>query len=136
MNKEQNDWRHVQLNEDMEWSGKVLSFKKEIREMLFLLDEKSIWNTDVHILDQIRCTREQLTAQLNNLEEIAHIARSNEFALLARVNMDAEAARRYRNASRIKEQSLLQFFAQQFEKVREEYNRLCSSLFARQSISA
>lgn len=136
MNTDRNNWRHLQLNEDMEWSGKILSYKNEIRDMLAFLEEISGEYNDESMLIQISSTCDQLTTQMNNLEEIAHIARANEFALIAKLHLDLEAANRYKAASRAKEQSLLQFFIRHFEQVREEYGRLYNSINVRHFFSA
>jgi len=136
MNTDHNNWRHLQLNEDLEWSSAILSYKNEIRDMLTFLEEISGQYCDEAMLVQISTTCDQLTTQMSNLEEIAHIARSNEFALIAKLHLDIEAANRYKAASRIKEQSLLKFFIRQFEKVREEYARLYNTVNVRHSYSA
>jgi hypothetical protein len=136
MNTDHNNWRHLQLNEDLEWSSAILSYKNEIRDMLAFLEEISGQYCDEAMLIQISTTCDQLTTQMSNLEEIAHIARSNEFALIAKLHLDIEAANRYKAASRIKEQSLLKFFIRQFEKVREEYARLYNTVNVRHSYSA
>jgi hypothetical protein len=137
MNTDRNNWRHLQLTEDFEWSAKILSYKNEIRDMLAFLEDLSGQYCDEAMLIQISATCDQLTTQMSNLDEIAHIARSNEFALIAKLHLlDAEAANRYKTASHIKERSLLQFFVCQFEKVREEYARLYNTLNVQHSYSA
>lgn len=126
MKKIKGIYTHEQFTEDMEWSGQLHLYRSQLREMKSALETLVSEGTAPGLLEKARCLLVQLIHQEYHLDEIAHTARMNEYALLSRMNADLEAIERHRTASRIKEQSLLQFFGKGFMRFANDYNCLCN----------
>jgi hypothetical protein len=119
-------YTHEQFVEDMEWSGQLHAYRSRLREMKNYLESAISGTLAPDLLDRARSLMIQLVHQQYHLDEIAHTARMNEYALLSRMNCDAEAIELHRKASRIKEQSLLQFFGKRFMQLASDYSCFCS----------
>lgn len=118
-------YTHEQLSADMEWAAQLNGYRSQLRNMKTYLETLVSNSLSSGILEKARCMLQQLAHQQYHIDEIAHIARMNEYALLARMNGDQAAVENHRNASRIKEQSLLQFFGKGFLRFNNEYVQLC-----------
>ena len=123
MSKLNND-AHEEFNEDMQWANSLQTFKRKLTAIDGSLRSLEAGNPHFELAEMIGRIRIKLTTQVSNLEEIAHIARSHEFTLLLKLQVNSSSAQTFREASRAKEQNLMKCFEHHFSRFSEEYDSL------------
>jgi hypothetical protein len=117
---------YAQHTENTEWLNKLNFYKDEIRILTGRLEEISTKYTSQEVLAEVERFQNQWIIQRNNIDEIAHKIKENEQSLIDEINNNPVAVDHRKMEYHTEEQQLVEGFEQNFNSIRDEFNRFAS----------
>jgi hypothetical protein len=117
---------YTQHEENKEWTSKLSFYKDEIKILTGRVEELAAKNTSSDVLVGVEHFQNQLIIQRNNIDEILHLVKLNEEALIAEVNANPVAVDHRKVEYHAKEKDMVESFEKNFNELRAEFNEFAS----------
>jgi hypothetical protein len=117
---------YTQHEENKEWTSKLTFYKDEIKILTGRVEELASKNTSNEVLVGVERFQNQLIIQRNNIDEILHLVKLNEEALIAEINANPIAVDHRKVEYHAKEKDMVESFEKNFKELRAEFNEFAS----------
>ncbi len=117
---------YTQHEENKEWTSKLSFYKDEIKILTGRVEELAAKNTSSDVLVGVEHFQNQLIIQRNNIDEILHLVKLNEEALIAEINANPVAVDHRKVEYHAKEKDMVESFEKNFNELRAEFNEFAS----------
>jgi len=117
---------YTQHEENKEWISKLTFYTDEIKILTGRLEELASKNTTNEVMVGIEHFQNQFIIQRNNIDEILHLVKLNEEALIAEVNSNPVAVDHRKVEYHAKEKDMVESFEKNFNNLRAEFNEFAS----------
>jgi len=117
---------YTQHEENKEWTSKLTFYKDEIKILTGRVEELASKNTSNDVMIGVEHFQNQLIIQRNNIDEILHLVKLNEEALIAEVNSNPVAVDHRKVEYHAKEKDMVESFEKNFNELRAEFNEFAS----------
>lgn len=117
---------YAQHEENKEWTSKLTFYKDEIKILTGRVEELAAKNTSNEVLVGVEHFQNQLIIKRNNIDEILHLVKLNEEALIAEVNANPVAVDHRKVEYHAKEKDMVDSFEKNFNELRAEFNEFAS----------
>lgn len=114
---------YQQHEENSTWTNSLQFYKDEIVILRERLSEIAAKNTNKEILAEVEHFQNQFIIQRNNIDEIMHLIKQNENAIIAEINSNPIAVDHRKVKAHTEEKEQMESFEKTFNDLREEYNR-------------
>jgi hypothetical protein len=113
---------YTQHTENNDWINSLKFYGDEIRILIHRLQEVASLNNHMEVLAQVEHFQNQFLIQKSNIDELSHIIKINEEALLKEIKNNPVSADHRKMEYHLKERERFIAFENNFKSMRAEFN--------------